>query len=448
MQFRGRLRLPDDTQSGIPVELKLDDIYVVITSGEEVLGEWRMDDIGIQRLFSNQFLLDLSGEEMVFIADDPLGFAYEGVGHIDETSQRLSKRRRFKKKKARPEPGVAEVVDADRAEAARVKERRRSTFEPAPMPATEVEPAGLTAEPAATVSAPSAVEIPAEPAATVSAPSAVEIPAEPLRPEPPEPASERAPVFEQMFETPAAEVPAVEQESPAPPPAPAAQGTAPPLDPAAADDYEIEEVAPIATAAFLEPGTSPNGQPPPTAESVPEPALVPVLDESPPEAFEEELVIEEVHGFSTSATFESAVTPRPTLPVVEAAQVGPESIEEPVGEEAEAQPAGGAALAEPDELFPARPGEERRPEPAAARLQPQPEPEPLAPPAPVPVEPTDEAAGHGTRRERRLRRRREEETVHEHRYQEKAAVGGIIRRVCAECGHVSFGSRDIYEPWS
>jgi hypothetical protein len=369
---------------------------------------------------------------MVFIADDPLGFAYEGVGHIDETSQRLSKRRRFKKKKARPEPGVAEVIDADRAEAARVKERRRSTFEPAPMPATDVEPAGLTAEPAA----------------TVSAPPAVEIPVESLRPQPPEPAFERAPVFEQMFETPAAEVPAVEQESPAPPPAPAAQETAPPLEPAAADDYEIEEVAPIATAAFLEPGTSPNGQPPPTAESVREPAPVPVVDESPPEFFEDELVIEEVHGFSTSATFESAVTPRPTLPVVETAEVGSESIEEPAGEEAEAQPAGEAALAEPDELFPARPGEERRPEPAAARLQPQPEPEPPAPPAPVPVEPTDEAAGHGTRRERRLRRRREEETVHEHRYQEKAAVGGIIRRVCAECGHVSFGSRDIYEPWS
>ena len=51
------------------------------------------------------------------------------------------------------------------------------------------------------------------------------------------------------------------------------------------------------------------------------------------------------------------------------------------------------------------------------------------------------------RRSRRGRRKKPEVADHEHTYEEKSAVGGIIRRVCSQCGHVSFGSEDVYEDW-
>ncbi len=401
--------------------MKFDDIYVIIISDQETLGEWRMDDIGVQRLFSNQFLLDLAGEEMVFIADDPLGFAYEGVGHIDETSQRLSKRRRFRKKKARPQREVAEVVDADREEAARVKERRRYSFEAAPMPAVEAEPATPAFEPAAAASLPPAVEQPVE-----AGPEDHE-----------EAGAGAAPIYEQMFEEPAAEVDEVAPETTVPPPPTPLEEPATRPEPEIEGALEIEEVVPLTTAAFLEPSTSPNGQPTASPHVASEPEPVPVVAERVSDVFEDDLVIEEVDGVSMSATFESAVTPRPVLPVIEPTEPSPDSIEDeaetPVGEDGEA---------ELEELFPAPPRAEEPFAPAAI------EPEPEPPVELVPMEPVDVDAEHRSRREGRLRRRRrEEEPVHEHHYQEKAAVGGIIRRVCSECGHVSFGSRDIYEPW-
>jgi hypothetical protein len=427
------LRLPDDTQSGIPVEMKLDDIYVVIVSGEETLGEWRMDDIGIERLFSNQFLLDLAGEEMVFIADDPLGFAYEGIGYIDETSERLSKRRRFRKKKGRPDRRSVEVVDADREEAVRVKERRRATFDSSSAPAPEPALASAPVEPAV------------ESLPAVEPPPAVEEPIDVPVLEDSEPAG--APLYSAMFEQPQAPVDAViddvveAEQAPAAVEAPATEEAS--EEPLIEDEFEIEEVAPTATAAFLDPGSSPETD---AAEPSPAPSLAGDMAEAPVQVpmEDEEFVIEEVAGMASSATFESAVTSRPVLPVIEPAKASPESVEQ--AEEPEVEPPPEPAPPEPAELFPQPPESARRePEPYVPepeRVLAEPEPEPVPEPAAV-----DGGAGH-TRRERRLRRRRrEEEPVHEHHYEEKASVGGIIRRVCAECGHVSFGSRDIYEPW-
>jgi hypothetical protein len=37
---------------------------------------------------------------------------------------------------------------------------------------------------------------------------------------------------------------------------------------------------------------------------------------------------------------------------------------------------------------------------------------------------------------------------HDHDYRESKTVGGITRRVCAVCGHVSFASEDVYQGWS
>ena len=82
MLFKGRLRLPDDPGEGIPIDLELEDVFLSLDSGGEDFGEWRLDTVEITRLFSNQFAMHLDGEEMVFIADDALGFAYDGLSVV------------------------------------------------------------------------------------------------------------------------------------------------------------------------------------------------------------------------------------------------------------------------------------------------------------------------------------------------------------------------------
>ncbi|NIR40499.1 MAG: hypothetical protein GWO22_32575, partial [Actinobacteria bacterium] len=65
-------------------------------------------------------------------------------------------------------------------------------------------------------------------------------------------------------------------------------------------------------------------------------------------------------------------------------------------------------------------------------MEPEPvEPEPVARPAPSPA-----AAANGRhRRTGGFLRRRGKATEHAHRYEEGKTIGGIIRRVCTECGH-------------
>ena len=45
------------------------------------------------------------------------------------------------------------------------------------------------------------------------------------------------------------------------------------------------------------------------------------------------------------------------------------------------------------------------------------------------------------------RKKSREPEAHEHRYESSKTVGGITRRVCAICGHVSFAGEDVYQDW-
>ena len=45
------------------------------------------------------------------------------------------------------------------------------------------------------------------------------------------------------------------------------------------------------------------------------------------------------------------------------------------------------------------------------------------------------------------RKKSREPEEHEHRYESSKTVGGITRRVCAICGHVSFAGEDVYQDW-
>lgn len=105
MFYKGRLRVAGDPGEGIPVDLSLDDVYVDLRADGEQLGRWRMDVVEAARLEGNDFRLLLDGEDMVFRAADPLGFAYNAVTTIEEISSRLKKRRRslFRRKTGEPD---------------------------------------------------------------------------------------------------------------------------------------------------------------------------------------------------------------------------------------------------------------------------------------------------------------------------------------------------------
>ena len=497
MDFRGHLRLPEDAGTGIPVLLRLDDIFVVISSGDDELGTWRADDVAIERIFSNQFAIELDGESMVFIAQDALGFAYDGISAIEDLQERLTKRRVFKRSKKKDKQADSEPAS---------EPARPPAAAPVATPAVEV------SEPAAAAPAvPEPEEEPVlafEPTAIWSPPSAGVTPA---AAQPDEVAPESLQPGEDPFEPPPADV-RVSYPRPATPP-PAVEDFVPP-DPAAADDVATE--APLAerpgrrstrAPRIVEPTPEPAAHrdaPPeapvepavepaapshsipadPTSMEVEEPALAPAAEH------EYELEIEEVAPAATGATWgdEATVEVQPEepemeieesvvpsagavdlfTPRVEGAQPIDTGIEESPSAEGrhladDAESASAMDAARPTEEPAA---EEPDEEPAAVALPRSGAPAPrTAPPPPTDV-PTEEAVasnGHAasaedaagaresTKRERRhslFGRSRDKKVLpHDHQYGAPKTICGLTRQVCEVCGHVTFSGEDVYQGW-
>ena len=219
MNFKGRLRLPSDTGAGIPVELRLDDIYFELwAENNEELGTWRLEVVQMSRQGGNVFVMDLDGEEMHFVADDPLGFAYDGLSHIEEIGNRLRKKRRFGKRK-----GGAGTESITRHLAAGMEDE---------------EPESEGAEPA----------VFERPAATA-----------PVAPPQPPPAPEREPEpVDAIFEPVAPEPISVPEPPPAP--APEAPVSSPVLPPPIDEVMVVEEVSAVSYAvdAVVETPTPPE----------------------------------------------------------------------------------------------------------------------------------------------------------------------------------------------
>ncbi|MBW3666088.1 MAG: hypothetical protein KY394_00695 [Actinobacteria bacterium] len=82
MRFPGQIRLPDIDHPAIPATFVVDDAQAEIFLDEESLGRWSLYDVHARRLVSSAFEVDLGDEEIVFLADDPIDFAYQGVEHM------------------------------------------------------------------------------------------------------------------------------------------------------------------------------------------------------------------------------------------------------------------------------------------------------------------------------------------------------------------------------
>ncbi len=456
MLFKGRLRLPSDPGEGIPIDLVLEDVFLSLESEGEDFGEWRMDAVEIERLFSNQFSMHLDGEEMVFIADDALGFAYDGLSTIEDVQSRLSKRRVFKGRK----PKKKTVAGRSEPEPDQLESDESTKPEPAPdVPMPEVVPffpesnpsfADSVAESAVVDDsiapvAPRPIEIAeAEPAPIASPPPAPEPPA--VAPEP-----------SRETDQPAASVETAGAVEPAPAVAP---------DPVEAfEDDEDDElvIEDVSAYGYVPVATAPVDQRPVALEPEPSDDEIEIEEAAPATG----AVLREVHPLGElepAATAEFRPVGSPADPE-EPAPVDPEPV-------ADASP----SMPEP-EVGPAALVDEPTEEPAAVPLPPdgdssffaqwssngradtepqfdqEPEPDATALAEETQSGPQTQKSGRharnsGKSRSARFGRKKSREPeAHEHIYESSKTVGGITRKVCAICGHVSFAGEDVYQDW-
>ena len=84
MRFTGQIRVPEVDHPGVPATFVVDDNKAEVLLEGESLGRWSLFDVHVNRLVSIAFQVDLAGEEITFIADEPVDFAYKGVEHMAE----------------------------------------------------------------------------------------------------------------------------------------------------------------------------------------------------------------------------------------------------------------------------------------------------------------------------------------------------------------------------
>ena len=89
MKFTGRIRVPEIDHPGVPATFLIDDVQVEVVLDGESLGRWSLYDVHARRLVSSAFQVELAEEEVTFLADDPIDFAYRGVEHMAEVWARF-----------------------------------------------------------------------------------------------------------------------------------------------------------------------------------------------------------------------------------------------------------------------------------------------------------------------------------------------------------------------
>ena len=82
MKFTGQVRVPEVDHPGVPATIVVEEGQTEVFLEGESLGRWSLFDVQAARLVSSAFSLSLNGEEITFIADEPVDFAYKGVDHM------------------------------------------------------------------------------------------------------------------------------------------------------------------------------------------------------------------------------------------------------------------------------------------------------------------------------------------------------------------------------
>jgi len=89
VKFTGQVRIPEVDHPGVPATIVVEGDQTEVFLEGETLGRWSLFDVHASRLVSSAFSLSLGAEEITFIADEPVDFAYKGVDHMAEAWARL-----------------------------------------------------------------------------------------------------------------------------------------------------------------------------------------------------------------------------------------------------------------------------------------------------------------------------------------------------------------------
>ncbi len=94
VQFKGSVRTPGDRDPGVRVVLEIDEYHLEIKRDSELIGRYYLADVEVARDIAERFILFLGDDEIEFLADDALQFAYGGVTAMQEGWLAAQKRKR------------------------------------------------------------------------------------------------------------------------------------------------------------------------------------------------------------------------------------------------------------------------------------------------------------------------------------------------------------------
>ena len=98
-RFRGRIASIDRPDLELDVELWIDERNLTVARHDKPLGIWPIENVSIDRVGSDRFVVTLGNEHSSFVARDPIAFSYEGVKSIFVAKEKAGKgfSRRFKR---------------------------------------------------------------------------------------------------------------------------------------------------------------------------------------------------------------------------------------------------------------------------------------------------------------------------------------------------------------
>jgi len=100
VQFKGSVRAPGDKDPGVRVVLEIDEYHLEIRRDSELIGRYYLADVEVARDIAERFILFLGDDEVEFLADDALQFAYGGVTAMQDGWLAAQKRKRRHRKAA------------------------------------------------------------------------------------------------------------------------------------------------------------------------------------------------------------------------------------------------------------------------------------------------------------------------------------------------------------
>lgn len=146
MQFKGSVRAPGDKDPGVRVVLEIDEYHLEIRRDSELIGRYYLADVEVARDIAERFILFLGDDEVEFLADDALQFAYGGVTAMQDGWLSAQKRKRRHRRAAEDaarrkdgEPRVEMEVPVARSlhvsDSDTIRSRRRQVSGKSPEPA-------------------------------------------------------------------------------------------------------------------------------------------------------------------------------------------------------------------------------------------------------------------------------------------------------------------------